>query len=82
MIFKKLYQNNRTVDVYGEYRYFPKKIRHRLQNSSLIESNLYRPIIGITLFLSKRFRAIQNGNLQSYLAYMVITLILLLLLIR
>jgi hydrogenase-4 component B len=82
MIFKKLYQNNRTVDVYGEYRYFPKKIRHSLQNSSLIESNLYRPIIGITLFLSKRFRAIQNGNLQSYLAYMVITLILLLLLIR
>jgi hydrogenase-4 component B len=82
MIFKSLYKNNRTVDVYGEYRYFPKKIRHRLQSQSLIESSLYRPIIGITVFLSKRFRVIQNGNLQSYLAYMVITLILLLLLIR
>ncbi|MDP4106925.1 MAG: hydrogenase 4 subunit B, partial [Bacillota bacterium] len=82
MIFKKLYKNNRSVDVYGEYRYFPKKIRHRLQNQSLIETTLYRPIIGITVFLSKRFRAIQNGNLQSYLAYMVITLILLLLLMR
>jgi hydrogenase-4 component B len=82
MIFKKLYKNNRSVDVYGEYRYFPKKIRHRVQNQSLIETTLYRPIIGITVFLSKRFRAIQNGNLQSYLAYMVITLILLLLLMR
>jgi hydrogenase-4 component B len=82
MIFKKLYKNKRTVDVYGEYRYFPKKILHRFTSQSLIESNLYRPIIGITVFLSKRFRAIQNGNLQSYLAYMVITLILLLLLIR
>ena len=68
--------------MYGEYRYFPKRIRHRLTNQSLIESKLYRPIIQLTVFLSKRFRAIQNGNLQSYLAYMIITLILLLLWIR
>jgi hydrogenase-4 component B len=82
LIFKKVYKNKRTVDVYEEYRYFPKKIRHRLQDQLLIESNLYRPVIRLTIFLSKRFRTIQNGNLQSYLAYMVITLILLLLLNR
>lgn len=82
MIFKKLYMKNRQIDVYGEYRYFPKRIRHRLTTGSLIESNLYRPLIHVTVFLSKRLRAIQSGNLQSYLAYMVITLIVLLLWIR
>lgn len=82
MIFKKLYMKNRQIEVYGEYDYFPKRIRHRLTTGSLIESNLYRPLIFLTVFLSKRLRAIQSGNLQSYLAYMVITLIILLLWIR
>jgi hydrogenase-4 component B len=82
MIFKKLYKNNRSLDVYGEYRYFPKRIRHRINPQSLIETKLYRPLIQMTVFLAKRIRVIQSGNLQSYLAYMVITLIVLLLWIR
>lgn len=82
MIFQKLYKKNRNIHVLGEYRYFPKKIRHRLKTESLIEFVLYRPLIKMTVFLSKHLRVIQNGNLQSYLAYMIITLIVLLLWIR
>jgi hydrogenase-4 component B len=82
MIFKKLYRTNRKVEIYSEYRYFPKKIHHRLKTESLIEASVYRPLIRITVFLSSKLRVIQNGNLQSYLAYMIITLILLLFWIR
>ncbi|MBB5323124.1 hydrogenase-4 component B [Anoxybacillus tepidamans] len=82
MIFKRLYGIERSVDVQGEYAYYPKRIRHRLKTESMIESKLYRPLIHGTVLLSQRLRAIQSGNLQSYLAYMIITLIVLLLWIR
>lgn len=82
MIFKKIYGNKRSVEVYGEYEYYPKLVRHRLKTESSIESKVYRPLINLTVFLSQRLRVIQSGNLQSYLAYMIITLIVLLLWIR
>ncbi|TCK02033.1 UNVERIFIED_ORG: hydrogenase-4 component B [Anoxybacillus amylolyticus] len=82
MIFKRLYGIERSVNVQGEYAYYPKRIRHRLKTESMIESKLYRPLIHGTVLLSQRLRAIQSGNLQSYLAYMIITLIVLLLWIR
>ncbi|MCZ0755000.1 hydrogenase 4 subunit B [Anoxybacillus sp. J5B_2022] len=82
MIFKRLYGIERKIDVQGEYAYYPKRIRHRLKIEAIIETKLYRPLIRGTVWLSQRLRAIQNGNLQSYLAYMIITLIVLLLWIR
>lgn len=82
MIFQWLYRPRRQVQVRGEYAYYPKRIHHRLQVQSVIESKLYRPLVQITVFLSQRIRMIQSGNLQSYLAYMVATLIILLLLVR
>ncbi|GAX89840.1 hydrogenase 4 subunit B [Effusibacillus lacus] len=82
MIFKWLYRPRRQVQVRGEYVYYPKRIHHRLQVHSVIESNLYRPLVHIAVFLSQRVRSIQSGNLQSYLAYMIATLILLLLWVR
>ncbi|WP_018133523.1 hydrogenase 4 subunit B [Effusibacillus pohliae] len=82
MIFQWLYRPRRRVEVRGEYTYYPKRIQHRLQIDSVFESMLYRPLVQIAVFLSQRVRMIQNGNLQSYLAYMIATLILLLLLVR
>ena len=82
MIFKHLYKPKRSIEVYKEYNYFPKKIRHRLLTISLIETILYQPLVRLTVFFSKRLRSIQSGNLQSYLTYMIITLIILLLWIR
>ncbi|MCL6585524.1 MAG: hydrogenase 4 subunit B [Anoxybacillus sp.] len=82
MIFKRLYGIERKVEVQGEYVYYPKRIRHRLKTEAIIETKLYRPLIRGTVWLSQRLRAIQSGNLQSYLAYMIITLIVLLLWIR
>ncbi|ANB61722.1 hydrogenase 4 subunit B [Anoxybacteroides amylolyticum] len=82
MIFKRIYGIKRKVDIQGEYTYYPKRIRHRLKTEAIIETKLYRPLIRGTVSLSQRLRTIQNGNLQSYLAYMIITLIVLLLWIR
>jgi hydrogenase-4 component B len=82
MIFGWLYRIRRNVEIRGEYAYYPKRIRHRLEIDSVIESKLYRPLVHYTVLLSQRLRAIQSGNLQSYLAYMIVMLIILLLWIR
>jgi hydrogenase-4 component B len=82
MIFHWLYRPKRQVVVHGEHAYYPARIGHRLQIHAVIESGLYRPLVRMAVFLSQRIRLIQNGNLQSYLAYMVITIIFLLIWVR
>lgn len=82
MIFKWLYQPRRQVQIRGEYAYYPKQVHHRLHVHSVIESKLYRPLVQLTVILSEHIRKIQSGNLQSYLAYMIATLIILLLWVR
>ncbi|MEW6066412.1 MAG: hydrogenase 4 subunit B [Bacillota bacterium] len=82
MILQRLTGTHRKVEVYEQYTYYPRKISHRLQNYHSIEDAVYKPVIAFTVKLSQGIRMIQNGNLQSYLAYMVITLIVALLWIR
>lgn len=82
MIFQRLYRPQRNVEVRGEYTYFPKRIRHSLFIHALVETKFYRPAVHYAVLISQQLRKIQNGNLQSYLAYMIATLIILLLWIR
>lgn len=79
MIFDWFYHPKRKVKVDGEYSYFPKSIYHQLGVYPFIESKLYRPLVQFFILLSQHLRKIQGGNLQSYLAFMMITLIALLL---
>jgi len=82
VIFRKVTGMVRKVDTDQEYLYYPKRIRHSLSSRYNIESTLYKPLVRLTVVISQRIRTIQNGNLQSYLAYMVVTLIIALLSIR
>lgn len=77
-----LYGIRRKVDIRAEYPYYPKRIRHQLEIDSVIESKLYRPLIHTIVLFSQRLKLIQSGNLQSYLAYMILMLIILLLWVR
>lgn len=77
-IFQWIYRPHPMLDRYGEHPYFPKKIRYNLQIRPFFEEILYKPLVRFILYLSKEIRLLQNGNLQSYLAYMIVTLILLL----
>lgn len=53
-------------------------IRIELHVKHLIEAYLYLPIVRSSLYLSRKFREIQNGRIQIYLAYILITLLVLL----
>lgn len=78
-IMQRLTGTHRKVEIYEEYAYYPRKIRHHLRNYHSIEDALYKPVVAFAVKVSQIIRMIQNGNLQSYLAYMVITLIIVLL---
>ena len=69
----------REVDVHSHYPYYPRRIRHAVDTSYSIETLLYRPTVGFTVKLAHKIRVVQNGNLQSYLAYVVVALVLALL---
>ncbi|MDP4126967.1 MAG: hydrogenase 4 subunit B [Bacillota bacterium] len=82
VIFQWLFRAHRDVGIDADSTYFTKRIRHSLEVKSPLESKLYRPIFGLTVSISQRLRSIQSGNLQSYLAYMILMLIVLLLWVR
>ncbi|MCE5285320.1 MAG: hydrogenase 4 subunit B [Pelosinus sp.] len=81
-IMQRLTGTHKKVKVYQQYAYYPRKIGYHLYNDHSIEDAAYKPVVAFTVKVSQVIRMIQNGNLQSYLAYMVITLIMALLWIR
>ncbi len=79
VILQQIVGTRRVVDVHAHYAYYPRRINHFMQTHYSIEAVAYRPMVELTVKLAQKIRVIQNGNLQSYLAYMVIALIIALL---
>lgn len=80
MIFSVLYQPRREIQaVFDVSPYFPKEIRFESEIEPTFEKRLYAPLQEFVLRLSLRMRAIQAGSIHAYLAYIFITLVLLLL---
>ncbi|HJV46880.1 MAG TPA: proton-conducting transporter membrane subunit [Bacillota bacterium] len=80
-IFRWLFlPRSQTID--DKRGYFPKQISYRLKVINLFELIFYRPWVQLSILLAQRVRSIQNGNLQGYLGYMFLTLLLLLFLTR
>jgi len=80
MIFAALYQPRREIQAeYDISPYYPKKIKFESEIESPFEERLYRPFQKLILGIAVRMRAIQAGSIHAYLAYIFITLILLLL---
>lgn len=73
IIFKSLLRPKFEEKSQGKKGYYSYKIH------DAFEEFIYRPIVQIAVNLSKYIRRIQNGNIQTYLAYIFITLIVLLL---
>lgn len=82
VILQRFVGTRRKVDIHRHYAYYPRRIRHSMETHYSIEELFYRPTVGLTVKLAHKIRVIQNGNLQSYLAYMVLALIFALLWIR
>lgn len=75
LIFKPIFGAKQDARVKGRRIRFSLKWRH------VFETYLYRPLMQGTVRLSAHIRKIQDGSIHSYLAYIFVTLIVLLLLV-
>ena len=80
MIFSVLYKPRREIQaVFDVSPYFPKEIRFESEIEPTFEKRLYVPLKDLLLRFATRMRAIQAGSIHAYLAYIFVTLVLLLL---
>jgi hydrogenase-4 component B len=80
MIFSVLYQPRREIQaVFDVSPYFPKAIHFESEIEPTFEKRLYEPLKDLLLRFATKMRAIQAGSIHAYLAYIFITLVLLLL---
>jgi hydrogenase-4 component B len=63
-------------------QYLIKSIKFNSKTKNIFEENLYHPIISSTLRIFDKIRKIQTGKINSYLLYIMITAVLLLLFVR
>lgn len=79
IFFKHIFFPEREVEeVYTGQPYFSKSIRFRDTIKPIIELYLYEPFMKIFLGFSKIVRNLQTGSVHTYLAYILVTLIVLL----
>src|SRR5712692_7600894 len=80
MIFSVLYKPRREIQaVFDISPYFPKEIRFESEIEPTFEKRLYAPLQDFIFRFSSRMRTIQAGSIHAYLAYIFVTLVLLLL---
>jgi len=80
MIFAALYQPKREIQAeFDVSPYYPKSIMFESEVEQTFERRLYAPIKEKVLNRAFRLRAIQAGSIHAYLAYIFITLVVLLL---
>jgi hydrogenase-4 component B len=80
MIFSALYRPRREIHAeYDVSPYYPKAIRFESEIEPTFEKHLYRPLLDSIVGIAGRVRTIQAGSIHAYLAYIFVTLILLLL---
>ena len=79
MIFAALFRPRREIQTeFDVSPYYPTAIRFESEIEPAFEK-LYDPVLGRILSTARSMRSIQAGSLQAYLAYIFVTLILLLL---
>ena len=83
MIFSNIYRATHEIEISQELSpYFRPSISYELKTESVFLRYLYEPAYRFIVFSARMFRRIQTGHIQSYLAYIFITLVLLLLFAR
>jgi hydrogenase-4 component B len=80
MIFSALYRPRREIQAdFNVSPYYPTAIHFESEIEPTFEKHLYDPIKERVLALAGRMRAVQAGSIHAYLAYIFVTLIILLL---
>ena len=82
MIFSALYNPRREIQaVFDVSPYYPKEIHFESEIEPTFEKRLYTPLQDLILWFSTRMRTVQAGSIHAYLAYIFVTLVVLLLLV-
>ncbi len=77
--FRPILQYDLKVNILGyDKRHFPETIESETLSKSLIENNIYTPIIKDFQILGSHFAKLQAGSIHLYLLYIVISLVVLL----
>jgi hydrogenase-4 component B len=83
MIFSNIFRATHEIRISEEISpYFHPKISYELKTESVFLKYLYEPVYAFILGSAKVMRRVQTGRIQTYLAYIFITLVLLLLFAR
>jgi hydrogenase-4 component B len=79
IIYKRIYLPSRDLKVqYTAKPFFVKSIRYGSEITPFFERYLYEPITRLINIIAGRVKLLQSGNLQLYLGYILLTLIVLL----
>lgn len=85
MIFKNIYRpfEKTEINYYNDdVKYFPKEMKYESEFIEVYDRYLYSPIVKTILRASKKFNWIQFGNVNMYLLYIFLTLVVLLLIFK
>jgi hydrogenase-4 component B len=83
-VFTELYRPTKelTIDFHPESKYFMQSIEYRSEITPWFEKFLYEPCLWFVRLLAGVVRRLQSGSLNTYLVYVTIALVLLLLTAR
>lgn len=80
LIFEPVLHAERELEVLEQGSpYFARKYRYRSGLPAVFEQMLYQPFVQAVLWTSEQARRLQTGSLHLYLAYLLVTLVALLL---
>jgi len=80
MVFAALYKPRREIQkVFDVSPYFPTAIHFESEIEPTFEKRLYQPVQRLVYWVSTNMRGIQAGSIHLYLAYIFVTLVILLL---
>ncbi|MDO9287421.1 MAG: hydrogenase 4 subunit B [Thermodesulfovibrionales bacterium] len=75
--FFSIKEQVRMVSQYG-HKAFPKKLHYHLRIRDLFWGWLYKPVIEVSFWVSRKVGRLQQGRIQVYLIYSFVTIIILL----
>lgn len=79
MIFSSVFRPSREIDVSEPMSsYFKPTIRVDLKTEAIFDTRVYQPVLNKFMQMIRVLRRVQTGHIQSYLAYIFVTLIILL----
>jgi hydrogenase-4 component B len=82
-VFATIYKPSRKLDVEpADEPYFPTRISYQSFRTTSFEKTLYRPTVDIIVATARQLRRLHTGNIQTYLLYIFLVILSLLLALR